>query len=81
MAFNKEKSEELQRAAFEEAFEVFQERNLRYEDLWKDEGTIDDLLHHVKHKSLRISRDAQVDDAIDLVNYSIFILRWLIEEE
>ncbi len=66
--------------AFDEAFEVFVERNKVYNDLWREDG-IEGLVAHCKHKILRIGATQRIDDAIDLVNYSLFLLRLAMEEE
>ena len=79
MEFSKEEqeqSEELQLETQDLAFEIFCERNAKYGDLWAKEP-LEDLLHHVKHKSLRLRENPQLDDALDLVNYSLFIARKL----
>lgn len=63
-----------------EAFEKFQERNAKYKDLWK-EGGVSDSVHHIHHKATRVrvigSTDpgAAIDDAIDLLNYTVFFVR------
>jgi hypothetical protein len=68
-----------------DAFDVFLERNSRYEDLWRDYGWMDNLTH-VRSKALRLVRkfwrnnapeanDNMLDDAVDLINYTAFFIR------
>lgn len=68
-----------------DAFEIFVERNERYEDLWKQYGWMDTLTH-VRSKALRLVRkfwredpeqedETLLDDALDLVNYATFFIR------
>lgn len=59
----------------------FVERNAKYKDLWKEYG-IDDSMLHIKSKAARIQRlvaedglGADIDDAIDLINYTGFFVR------
>lgn len=69
-----------------EALKLFQERNARYNDLWKRDGWLGNVFQ-MTHKASRIRRlffDQLVgvetpdpDDAFDLINYSIFFLRCL----
>jgi hypothetical protein len=64
-----------------EAMDKFVERNAKYKDLWQEYG-IDDSLLHIKSKAARIVRlvaedglSADIDDAIDLINYAVFFIR------
>lgn len=77
-----------------EALNKFQERNAKYQDLWK-EGGWGDSAHHVRHKAARVAmclrgsknEDGHYssgdpvhlvdleEDAIDLINYSVFFVR------
>lgn len=79
---------ESERAHFSslmDAFQIFMERNQVYEDLWQDYGWMDSLTH-IRSKSLRLIRkfwrdeapedaDGLLDDAYDLINYSVFFIR------
>jgi hypothetical protein len=63
------------------AYYKFVERNAKYKDLWAEYG-IDDSLLHIKSKAARIVRlvaedglGADIDDAIDLINYTVFFIR------
>lgn len=73
-------SAENQGRAMDIAYGKFLERNRVYKDLWKQDE-MDGLIAHVKHKTLRIANTedpaSRLDDAIDLINYSVFILREL----
>lgn len=66
------------------AFEKFAERNEVYKDLWKDDD-IEGTVAHVKHKAMRVGRltdpESMIDDAIDLVNYAVFLLRLVTGDE
>jgi len=62
-----------------ECLKIFDERNSKYKDLWKEVGQ-DDNLHHMKHKVARVdmmfrSGETDVDDALDLINYAVFFIR------
>lgn len=69
-----------------EAFEKFVERDRHYQGLWRKRGWRDSL-HHIESKSQRIVHLGQlqvyehsdllvaVDDALDLINYSAFLIR------
>lgn len=63
------------------ALEKFVERNADYQDLWQEYG-IDDSLLHIKSKSARLERllktlglAVDLDDAVDLINYTVFLIR------
>lgn len=66
-----------------EAFGLFQERNARYNDLWKEGGTPDSL-HHMKSKHARTQASGatdtpeqqleRLDDPLDLINYTVFYI-------
>jgi len=68
-------------------FELFRERNERYQDLWK-QGGIEDSIHHIRSKSARViwasthlslaQQVEAIDDPQDLVNYSVFYMRNLL---
>lgn len=78
-------SEAQQIFAFGLAYTIFRQRNAVYKDLWK-EDEIAGLIAHVQHKAKRVERlseipglaDNAIDDAVDLVNYSLFLLRMVV---
>lgn len=61
-----------------EAFEVMRERNSKYADLWMEYGARDSY-EHMKSKFLRsnlaFTYPEDLDDAIDLINYTVFFIR------
>lgn len=67
-----------------EALKVHQERELKYDGLWKDGGHIDSA-GHIRSKAVRVVRgtaeyDKELamgvrDDALDLINYVCFWVR------
>lgn len=71
------------------AYEIFIQRNSVYEDLWKDYGWMDCLVH-IRSKAMRLVRkfwrddpahdEALLDDVFDLINYSVFFIRNYITE-
>lgn len=83
-----------QMAVFLDAMTIFQERNARYGDLWKEYGWRGNLLH-VQSKAARVRRvwwdghriqvpdlgtavdhlQSDLDDAYDLLNYTVFFIR------
>lgn len=73
-----------QMRAYLEAFGIFVQRNSVYEDLWKSYGWMDSLTH-VRSKAMRLVRkfwrdnptedETLLDDAFDLINYTVFFIR------
>jgi len=74
-----------------EAIKLFEERNARYNDLWKRDGWLGNVFQ-LTHKASRIRRlffdkasrgeaaaTPDPDDAFDLINYAIFFIRCLRE--
>jgi hypothetical protein len=59
---------------FFEAFEIYLERNAKYKDLWAQYG-IEDVMLHVRSKFSRLERTGDIDDALDLLNYTVFWIR------
>lgn len=70
---------------FEDCLEIFCQRNVRYEDLWKQYGWNDTLVHMRskvgrtdKQWWLKGAEDAtdltELDDAYDLINYTMFFI-------
>lgn len=66
-----------------DAYGVYLERNARYTNLWRQYGARD-TAHHCRSKALRVgaelskdkaSDDYDLDDAYDLINYSVFTIR------
>lgn len=75
---------------FRRALEIFESKNNAdggYEDLWKQYGWADNLLH-MRSKLSRIERrfrdqgatHVDLDDAYDLLNYVVFFIRNVLEE-
>lgn len=63
------------------AFDIFRQRNERYQDLWR-EGGYDDSANSLKHKVMRVVQETrttegepQIDDALDIINYACFWIR------
>jgi len=74
-----------QLAIFLDAMHIFQERNAKYGDLWKEYGWRGNLLH-VQSKAARVRKvwwdgkdpfghNEDCDDAYDLINYTAFFIR------
>lgn len=63
-------------AVMVETMRVFQQKNGKYKDLWQEYG-IEDLGLHLRSKSSRVERAQDPEDAIDLINYSVFMVRLL----
>lgn len=76
-----------QASVYDAAFQVFQERNAKYLGLWRKHGAADSL-HHARHKLARLDRllqtavrdqvplsGADLDDALDEINYITFFIR------
>lgn len=83
-----------QAAVLISALYIFDSRNQKYNDLWKQGGT-EDNLQHLKHKVARIRSVTEValdreetdgpipvmsvDDAFDIINYAAFAFRNAVE--
>lgn len=74
-----------QMSVFLDCMQLFQERNAKYGDLWKEYGWRGNLLH-VQSKAARVRKvwwdskdpfghNADIDDALDLINYAAFFIR------
>lgn len=70
---------------FIRSMRLFEERNKKYGDLWKEYGWRGNLLH-VQSKAARVRKvwwdqatqppgDQDLDDAFDLINYAAFFIR------
>lgn len=68
---------------FREALELFEQRNNSddgYSDLWKEYGWEDSLVH-MRSKLRRVEQrfrnltSQDLDDALDLLNYTVFFIR------
>lgn len=65
-----------------DAFDLFIERNAKYQDLWREYGW-EDTLMHVRSKMQRMQLATKdnvepgevLDDAFDLINYGAFFIR------
>lgn len=74
------------------AFEKFVERNETYDDLWKQETEAENA-SQFRHKALRVygiltgpkrlttAKEEIIDNAIDGINYAVFVIRKLKEKE
>jgi len=59
------------------AFAIFEGRNEKYGDLWKEFSPEANLVH-IKSKLMRLERLSgaeAMDDGLDLINYTVFYLR------
>lgn len=64
-----------------EALKKFEEKDAKYQGLWKERGAVDSA-HHVKHKAARVSiainegcdPEPFIEDAVDLINYCVFFV-------
>lgn len=67
-----------------EVLAIMIERNKKYRDLWRKAGWLSHV-HHIRHKAARlmntfwgqkdVPKDADLDDAFDLINYTIYFIR------
>ena len=69
-----------QMAVFVKAMTIYQEREKKHLGLWKDQP-LSDTLHHIHSKHARVRaqvvnvKDPDMDDALDLLNYTAFLVR------
>ena len=64
------------------ALRIFRERNEKYKDLWK-QYTPEDHALHIKSKAMRTIQSVTTgeppevieEDAMDLINYAVFLIR------
>lgn len=72
-----------QLAVMLEALEIFDERNVKYGDAWKEGGWEDSALH-LRSKAVRVYSSTKgtllkpfdyLDDALDAINYAAFYVR------
>lgn len=65
---------------FVEAMKIYEKRGRKYGDAWKKYGA-NDCLFHMRSKLARIQaviergNDGDLDDGIDLLNYTVFAMR------
>src|SRR3989304_10094615 len=61
-----------------EAVALYEEREKKYRGLWKEYGVADSH-HHIVSKTSRLrmayTGQADIDDALDLINYTVFLVR------
>lgn len=61
-----------------EAFGVFMEREQKYHSVWQQYGAVDSY-HHITSKAARcelyLNGSGDENDAIDLINYGVFLIR------
>lgn len=60
-----------------EAEMIFDKKNKKYKDLWKQstEGQIGGLIQHKWDRVFALGIEATEEDALDMINYLVFLVR------